>query len=84
MSGYPFSQLIREIFIQVQGWLAKPYIHMASRLNAEIDKNFLTRMGGATIDNFFVAPLQRRVYAFILASRNLGYSRSLQLGKEGN
>lgn len=83
MSKYPFSQLIREIFTQARGLFTQLYKHIASKLNEGIDKNFLTHPGGATMSDFFVAPPWRRVYACVVASRNPGHSRGLQLGKEG-
>ncbi len=83
MSKHPFPQLIREILIQAQGLFAPQYRHTASKFNAEIDQNFLTRPGGETIADFFVAPPRSVLHSFVVASRNLGHRRGLQFGKEG-
>ncbi len=83
MSKFPFSQLIREIFIQAQGLFTPRHEHAASKFNAELDQNFLTLPGGPTIADFFVASPWSVIHTFVVASRNLGYSRGLQLRKEG-
>ncbi len=82
MSKYPFSQLIREILLQVQGLLPKPYKYTARKLNAVIEQNFLTE-GGATLADFVVTPSRSRVYSFEGKSRNQLQGRRLQLRKEG-
>lgn len=75
--------MIREIFTQSPRREGVVVDSTTNPSNTGVDKNFLTLPGGTTIADFFVAPSQDRVYSFVVASRNLGYSRSLQLVKEG-
>ena len=83
MNKYPFSQLIREIFVNIPGVRARAYKHTPSEHNAGDFKNFLT-FGGATLANFFVNPPQgSNKYAFVVAPRNQAQNHFLQLRKEG-
>ena len=81
---YPFSQLIREISLNLQGLRASLYSHTASEHNAVQAENFRTQ-GGAGLFDFIGAPQKRAFvkHAVVVAPRNINQTDLLQLRKEG-
>ena len=79
MSKYYFPQIDNLNFASMPRREGAGVYHTPSLSNKGSEQNLITRTGGATLADFVVAILRRRVYAFSQASRNQLQGRSLQL-----